>query len=280
MTFRTGLNHVPSSVRPLIREFRDELLKTLDNNLVGAYLHGSIAFPEFQPRAGDIDFYVVVKRILNKNDRNDLDHLHGALAHRFLFGKKLDGFYIPVAQAKRRKSPRGLVYAAHGRLHQGGLDDAWSLHRAHFHRSAYIALHGPRASKIFPPASWPEIRKELYKQLHYARSIISKDSAWAVLNLCRLIYSFVTRTIAVSKMRAAKWGLKNLPSRWRPLIRSAINAYRDRTDRRDQLPLRKNARAFLGFASVQIIAYDSTENPPKSPITYHRKTSSKGRKEQ
>ena len=132
---------------------------SLGSNLAGAYLHGSVAFPEFEPRAGDIDFYVVVRRSLNAREIKGLDHLHRALAARFEFGSKLDGFYIPTVLAGRRESPKNLVYGAHGRLHRGASDDAWAIHREHFTHSAYIRLYGPRASRIFSRANWPEIRK-------------------------------------------------------------------------------------------------------------------------
>jgi Domain of unknown function (DUF4111) len=247
-------------------------LTSLDNNLVGAYLHGSITFPEYNPAAGDIDFYVVVHRSLNRTEIKRLDRLHRSLAAKFPFGRKLDGFYIPFPNARKPENPKSLVYGAHGRIHRGGSDDAWALHREHFARTGYIRLYGPSASRIFPSASWPEIRSALYRQLSYARKIIDSDHWWSVLNLCRLMYSFKMGAIAISKLGAANWASKKLPLRWKPVIRSAIKAYKGTADRKDQAMLKRDARKFLRFASIRVIAFDITPDSLRQRTAQLRKT--------
>jgi aminoglycoside adenylyltransferase-like protein len=245
-------------------------LTNLASNLAGAYLYGSIAFPGFEPGAGDIDFYVVVRRSLSRSEIESLDHLHRSLATEFRFGNKLDGFYIPYAMARKQKNPRGLVYGAHGRIHLGGSDDGWTLHREHFARSAYIRLYGPKASRIFPQAKWPEIRSALYRQLVYARKIISSDPWWSVLNLCRLIYSFKTGRVAVSKLGTASWAMKNLPSRWKPLVKSAVKTYKGVANGKDRTVLKRDARRFLAFASIRVIAFDIASNSHRQRAAYLR----------
>ena len=240
------------------------------DNLVGAYLHGSIAFPEYNFEAGDIDFYVLTHRSLNGTEIKSLDHLHRSLAAKFEFGSKLDGFYIPYAAARMQENPRNLVYGAHGRIHRGGSDDAWALHREHFARSAYIRLYGPRASRIFSRPNWKEIRSALYRQLVYVRKIIDSDPWRSVLNLCRLVYTFKTENVAVSKLGATRWALKRLPSRWKPVIRSAVKWYKGTANRRDRTILRKDARKLLGFASVRVMAFDIASNSRQQETAYLR----------
>src|SRR5947207_2715022 len=93
----------------------------------------------------------------------EVEHLHRTLAARFEFGKRLDGFYIPLAKARKSETPRGLVYGAHGRIHHGGSDDAWALHLEHLHASAYIRLQDPSPNRIFPTADWKSLRSALYR---------------------------------------------------------------------------------------------------------------------
>jgi len=259
-------------VQSLVREFRDELSAALQGNIVGAYLHGSVAFPDYEPRAGDIDFYTVVYEPLTKKEISDLDHMHRSLAAKLESGGKLDGFYIPLAKARKTRNPRGLVYGAHGRVHSEGFDDAWPLHREHFHMSACIRLLGPKATSIFPTADWRSLRTALYRQLVYTRSIIDTAPSWAVLNLCRLVYSFKTGKIVISKLQAAKWALRELPSEWALLIRSAVRGYKQIERRGDNSILRREARKFLGFASVRVIAYDTIWNTHQPHIAHLRKS--------
>ena len=194
------------------------------------------------------------------------------MAARFEFGSKLDGFYIPYASARRRESPKNLVYGAHGRIQRGGSDDAWAIHREHLARSAYIRLYGPRASRIFSRPDWEEIRSALYRQLVYARKIIDSDPWWSVLNLCRLVYDFKRGGIVASKLGAARWALNRLPSRWKPVIKSAIKTYKGIADRKDRTILKRDARKFLGFASIRVIAFDIALDTRRQKTAYLRKS--------
>ena len=261
-----------------MKDYREGLVTSLGGNLTGAYLHGSIAFPGFEPRAGDIDFYVVTHRSLNGKEIKDLDRLHRALAKSSEFGSKLDGFYISYAKARRRESPKDLVYGAHGRIHRGGSDDAWAIHREHFARSAYIRLHGPRADRIFVRPKWGEVRSSLYRQLVYARSIIDRDPWWSVLNLCRLVYDFKTGGIIASKLGAARWGLKRLPLRWKPVIKAAIKTYKGIANSNDRAILKRDARGFLGFASVRVIAFDIALASRRQKTAHLRKSQTRTRR--
>jgi len=194
------------------------------------------------------------------------------LAARFEFGSRLDGFYIPYASVRRRENPKNLVYGAHGRIHRGGSDDARAIHREYFARSACIRLYGPSASRIFSRANWPEIRSELYRQLVYARKIIDSDPWWSVLNLCRLIHDFKRGRIVASKLGAARWALKGLQSRWKPVIKSAIKTYKGIGVRKDRVILKRDARKFLGFASIRIIAFDIALSSRRQKTAYLRKS--------
>jgi Domain of unknown function (DUF4111) len=254
-----------------LRDFRDELSNAIGKNLVGIYMHGSIAFPDYQPSAGDLDFYVVVRKPLDHSEIIELDHVHRRLAARFASGERLDGFYIPRAKARRTAIPKGLVYGSHGRIHKGGSDNAWALHREHFHGNAYIRVQGPKATNIFPTADWPSLRSALYRQLVYSRSIIDSDPWWSVLNLCRLVYTFRNGRVVVSKLGAAKWALENLPAKWAPLIRSSVRIYKQAGKRRVIAGFKREARRFLGFASVRVIAFDTVWDKQPPHIAHLRK---------
>lgn len=252
MENRVQLRDLPPKVRGLLIEFRNGLVKTLQHNLVGIYLFGSIVFPGYEPRSGDIDFYVVVKRVLKEGEKNELDNLHRGLARRFRFGKLLDGFYITLAKAKRSTLPTGLPYAANGRLHTGGSDTDWALHREHFHRGASILLYGRDPRRVFLGASWRQIERALDENLAYAKKQLRRYPFWSVMQLCRLIRSFQKGVADISKVEAARWALEELPSAWRPLIRSAMRVHHGTKNEHDRKLLKESARAFFTFASKQI----------------------------
>jgi hypothetical protein len=241
-----------SDIRPLIASFRIELIKTLEKNLIGIYLLGSAAFPGFERRSGDIDFYVLIRRPLTPTQMKALGAMHSTLAHRFRFGKALDGFYITLSKASKKATPTRLVFAAAGRLHVGGRDDAWALHRQHLRQGACIVLHGPGPKTIAPSPSWGEMEKALNMEICFTWKVIHKYPFWAVLNLCRLIYSFKNRHVVVSKIQAAQWAVRELPNQWRALIQSALRTYLKKQRHGDQEMLKTNSDAFFRFASDRI----------------------------
>jgi hypothetical protein len=244
--------NLPSNIRSLIATFRKELVNTLAQNLVGIYLFGSIAFPGFEARSGDIDFYVILGRPLTLTETKALDAMHHTLSSTFRFGKNLDGFYITLSKATTKSTPTRLVFAADGRIHKEGVDDAWALHRQHLHKGACIVLYGPEPRTIVPPPTWKEIVRALHGEIRFAKKIIHKYPSWAVLNLCRLIYSFEKKEVAVSKIQAAQWAVRELPNQWRALIQSAVRVYLERQRRGDQERVKKNGFDFLKFASERI----------------------------
>lgn len=246
------LTSLPSDIQQLIASFRIELAKILEQNLIGIYLFGSIAFPRFEPRSGDIDFYVLIRRPLTQIQMKALDRMHRILSGRFRFGKALDGFYITLSKASKRSIPTRLIFAAHGRVHKNGRDDAWALHRQHLRQGACIILHGLKPKTITRPPSWDEIERALNTEISFAKKVIDRYPFWSVLNLCRLIYSFENRHVVVSKIQAAKWALRKLPNHWRPLIQSALRVYLKKEKPADRKMLRRNSDAFFKFALDQI----------------------------
>ena len=76
----------------------------------------------------------------------------------------------------------------------------------------------------------------------------------------------------MSKLGAARWALKRLPSRWKPVIKSAIKTYKGIGDRKDRTILKRDARKFLGFASIQVIAFDIALDSRRQKTAYLRKS--------
>jgi hypothetical protein len=248
------LASLPTNARRLIAAFRIQLATTLGSNLIGAYLFGSIAFPGFEPRSGDIDFYVLIRRPLTLAQRRNLDRMHRMLSRKLSLGKRLDGFYITLQKARKRSGPQRLPFAANGMLHKGGRDDAWALHRQHLRRGACVVLHGPKPVTILPSASWNEIVKALIAEFSYAQRLVYKYPFWSVLNACRIVYTFKNREEVVSKIQAARRAIRTMPDQWTPVIRSALRVYLKKRKRGDQRILKSDSYTFLGFASSQIPA--------------------------
>ena len=96
--------------------------------------------------------------------------------------------------------------------------------------------------------------------------------AWAVLNLCKLIYCFERGSLFIPKFRAAEWASKNLPPQWRPVIKSALRVNEGRENAKDRAILKNQAGKFFRFASVRIVAFDSTWDSGRELPAHLRKS--------
>jgi hypothetical protein len=218
--------------------------RVLGDKLHGAYIYGAAAFPDNVP-TGDIDFHVILKAELTEGERSGLEELHQGLAREFPpLGEGLDGYYILLADARCETPPRSQMWSR-------ATDTSWALHREHIRAGRHIVLHGPDPTGIYPSASWPELESALHGELDYVEKILQEYPDWCILALCRLIYSFETRDVVISKAAASEWGHDALPE-WRRHIVLAWKSYGGQATAEDRDFILAEVRGFFDFARMRI----------------------------
>ncbi|MBT9143338.1 MAG: hypothetical protein DDT32_01612 [Syntrophomonadaceae bacterium] len=224
--------------------FVNGLKRVLGEKLQGAYIYGAAGFPEAVP-TGDIDFHVILRSDLTDGERSELEMLHESLAEQFPpLGGEMDGYYILLADARRESPPRSQMW-------RRATDDSWALHREHIRAGRHIVLHGLEPTAIYPPASWPEIESALYGELDYVEEHLHEYPGYCILNLCRLIYSFETKDIVLSKAQASDWARDALPE-WRRHIELARKSYARQATPEDRRFMFAEVGRFLEFAHARI----------------------------
>jgi len=226
------------------KDFVRGLKDILGEKLYGVYIYGASAFPDTLP-TGDIDFHVILKSSLSGKERFHLEKLHKLLAEKHPpLGGELDGHYILLKDARRTAPPKSQMW-------KQATDNSWALHREHILAGRCLVLFGPEPKKIYPPATWPEIKNALYGELDYVEKHLTAYPDYCILNLCRLIYSFETKDVVISKAQASSWGFKNLPQ-WKRHIELAIRSYSHRTTPEDKQFMLTEAEMFFEFAKKRI----------------------------
>ena len=231
-------------VSTISQAFVDGLKRILGEKLHSAYIYGAAAFPDAVP-TGDIDFHVILRSKLTDEERSDLERLHVDLADQFPpLGSELDGYYILLADAYRQMPPRSQMW-------RRAVDESWALHCEHIRAGRCVVLHGPEPTGIYPPASWPEIESALYGELDYVEENICEYPDYCILNLCRLIYSFETKNVVISKAQASNWAHDVLPQ-WRQHIDLARKSYARQATPEDRQFMLTEIDKFLEFAKARI----------------------------
>lgn len=233
-----------SKVSSIGQAFVDGLKRILGDKVHAAYIFGAAAFPDDLP-TGDIDFHVILEGPLNQAERSELEQLHVSLGDQFPpLGGKMDGYYILFEDARSELPPQSQMW-------RRATDDSWALHREHIRAGRHIVLHGPDPREIYPPATWPEIETALYGELDYVERHLHAYPDYCILNLCRLIYSFETKDVVISKAKASDWARDALPE-WRRHIELARKSYARQATPEDRQFMLAEVERFLQFAHARI----------------------------
>lgn len=253
-----GLEAVPDAARALCADWLEGLRALLGDAFVGLYLYGAITFPDGGP-VQDIDYHVFLERPLTAGERDAIDALHRRLAadHPPL-GAETDGYYITVVDARSLAAPRTQMWPR-WRL---PTDASWALHCAHVRAGRCIVLAGPGPSALYPEPDWPHLRAALFGEVRYVTEHVDQAPAFAVLNACRLLYSFDMRDVVTSKQAAGSWARVAFPP-WEPVIELAERWYEGRCDESEMHRLAVAAPRFVAEVWDRIAGV--RESDPHTP---------------
>jgi hypothetical protein len=236
--------NLPDDIQHICQALVDGLRTLLGEKLYGVYLYGAAVFPE-GGATRDIDFHVILQERLTEQEKAELKRLHESLAGDYPpLGEGLDGYYILLEEARQTSPP------SHQWL-EGVVDAAWALHREHILSGRCVVLEGPDPKRIYPETTWAELEAALDGELDYVAAHLEDYPAYCVLNLCRLMYSYETRDVVVSKRASGAWAREIYPE-WGRHIDAAVKAYDESDTPEDRALLQSEVESFYEFACGRI----------------------------
>jgi hypothetical protein len=231
----------PRKVAPLIDALLPGIRQALGDNLVGAYLTGSLALGGFDPATSDVDLIVVTGALVSENEYAKLDQFHQEvppLANRFSL--EYEVYYIDRTSLRRYGPNQPLVRVEPGygiyRTEQrpSSVLERWTV------RELGITLIGTDPKSLIDPVSAQDIRAaaegELKVRLRnwsdgtWPRSELANRGAqgFEVETACRALYTVRTGQVC-SKQEAIDWAIAHLPGEWQALIKWSERVRKNRT---------------------------------------------------
>ena len=249
------MTRLPITLESLLRDLQTLLPSILQRNLVGAYLYGSLALGAFDARRSDVDGVVVTRRALTARQFRALRTWLRASAETNRWTRRLQLTFL-LRSGVLTMNAEACLYQF-GRLSRTTSDGNPLIWLDVL--TSGVVLVGPPARSFVPTISSSTFDDALERELAYLHAEITAKprSKWrnvrsyrvyAVLTVCRILYSFRNRVI-VSKPVAAGWAVGNLPSRYQALVRRAARAH---AGVRTKLLMLSEIRSFIEFAREQL----------------------------
>jgi hypothetical protein len=247
----------PAQVVRLLRDLTAHLPIILGRNLVGIYLYGSLTQRAFKPKTSDVDCIVVTRRDLSDAQFKKLGAWLTEAAKSNPWFARLqmsilirDQLLIPNSQ---------YCLFQFGELKRD-TSDANPIIWINVLESG-VTLYGANPKSFVPPIGGDLFFAALKRELNYLREeLIEKPNsewrdvsfyrAYSVLTLCRIMYSLAKGTV-VSKPRAAKWAMQQVPVKLKEIIFQALDGDGDGENRSAAISLLR-IRQFINFADARM----------------------------
>lgn len=161
--------------------------------------------------------------------RRELKRLHAEPELRVPGIDRLDVSFVPLRLAGER-GDGSLPFFRDGRFRRtGGGDVNLATWRALRERG--VAVRGEPAAGFVPRVAREDLAEEMRRNLAFLRRRMpayvtsgTRNTVFGVLSLCRALYTLQAGEL-IGKLPAARWALRNLATRWRPLIERAAGRY-------------------------------------------------------
>jgi predicted nucleotidyltransferase len=216
----------------IVRSFK----KILRGNLVGIYLHGSLAMGCFNRGTSDIDLLVVVNDPLEVKTKKDIIHSTFEIAKMTGIPDKGLEFSVILRTYLEKfvfPTPYELHYSKswHKSYEDGKIDytktekdpDLAAHITVTLNRG--VTLFGKRIADIFHPIPEKYYVTSIMYDIQEGKKDILKDPGYYIFSLCRVLY-YLEEKVVSSKTEAAKWALTKVPDRFKHVIENASLLYK------------------------------------------------------
>lgn len=225
-------------VEKLLNFISKAYLDILKENLVGIYVHGSLAFGCFTWKKSDIDFVVVVHSSLKLKEKMSLIQVLYELeedgpekgfemsvvllkdCQNFCYPTPFELHYSKYHQAKAKEDLEQYCKEMYGS------DEDLAAHFMVI-RCKGICQWGKPISEVFSEIPKAYYWKSILHDLEDAIELIMQNPMYAILNLCRAV-AYWEQDMILSKKEGGEWALKNMPRLYNSLLQEAILEYQDK----------------------------------------------------
>ena len=216
-------------VQQIVEALTKAVGETLEQNLLGIYLRGSLVTGDFNPETSDVDLLIVVKQDLTQSDFEQLDTMHKKIQTLpNLYANEVELAYVPIGDINGFVPRKKYISLERGeQLRWKNLRYNWAVEFWAVREHGLVVV-GPEPKTFIEPIPMQHvadsIRLELGAWLEYVDSwdnpgwqTHAGELRFAVETMCRVMYTLENLELC-SKPVAVRWALEHLPPQWKELM--------------------------------------------------------------
>lgn len=203
----------------------------LGKNIVGIYLHGSLAMGCYT-NASDIDLIVLVKEPLDlavkKKIIESVIHMEDVpekgIEMSIVLEKYSEEFVYPTPFELHYSNFHKNRYLADENYICGGFTDKDLA--AHFTiiKRRGICLYGKNIEAAFSEVPEKYYLDSIWNDVENSKEDILENTVYITLNLCRVLY-YIKENVVSSKLEAGNWAKDIVPRQYCEIINKAVEVY-------------------------------------------------------
>ncbi|MBH9966223.1 aminoglycoside adenylyltransferase domain-containing protein [[Bacillus] enclensis] len=231
-----------TDVNNTITHLHKEIANILDAELIGFYLHGSLAMGGFNPHTSDIDIVVVTDQpigvetkrklakllLLSSNDPSpiEISFLHKGLLEEWQHPCEFDFHF---SEFWRERYEGDMVSGTSRWINDDIKTDAdLAAHITILHNRG-ICIAGRPIHEVFPVVPRSDYISSIVGDFHDCLENIEEDPIYCTLNMIRVFW-YLKGGVISSKQEAGEWGVINLPEEFRMTIKKVNDCYSGKND--------------------------------------------------
>ena len=222
-------------VQRILDEIKSTSVQTFEKNLVGIYVHGSLALGCFSWDNSDIDFIVVLKNPPTQAQKeehiselmriNEICPPKG-LEMSIVLDEYTSQFIYPTpfelhfSNSHLRQCTENISEYC---MQMNGTDKDLTAHFTIIN-NACITIYGKEAENVFGEVPKKYYWDSILYDIENAEKDIIENPIYTILNLCRVL-AYKNDSLILSKKDGGNWAMKHVDTDYIRIIKQALNKY-------------------------------------------------------
>lgn len=231
-----------SGIQDFVFYLLSKTKEIINNDIIGFYIHGSLAMGGFNPKSSDIDVLVVTNKSMTIEPRRKLAQLFLTCSNdpfpleiSFLNKEQLETWKHPCpfdfhySEFWRERYEEDLSKGTNKYLNGEIKTDADLAAHITITTHRGICIEGKPIVEVFPMVPPSHYASSIMGDFQECLENIEKDPIYCTLNLIRVFWYLKERIIS-SKQEAGNWGLASFPKEMSFTIQKVVNSYANEKD--------------------------------------------------